>query len=374
MSADAVDESGREALETVRVELPERGYDILIGAGLRLRLAEFIHARLQPSQLVVVADETVMALHGRKVVAGLRAAGCETTLLGFPEGEASKCLQRVEELCDDLLALKLDRQGCLVALGGGVTGDLVGFTAAVYQRGIDFIQVPTTLLAQVDSSVGGKTGVNHPRGKNMIGAFHQPRLVVIDPEVLSSLHPEELSAGLAEVVKHGMVRDAAYFDFVDGTTARIRALESEVIRKVVADSCRIKADVVAADEREGGLRAILNFGHTFAHAYETLSGYRIAHGQAVAMGMMAACRLSELYQGLEPEVRQRLRSVLTRLGLPVRAPALAPEAVIDCIRRDKKNARGKLRFVLPTWLGNVRFVEIDDLPVVRRAIEDAARA
>ena len=279
-------------------------------------------------------------------------------------GEANKGWASLGVLFDALLGARFDRESLIVAVGGGVVGDLAGFAAAVYQRGIDFVQVPTTLLAQVDSSVGGKTGINHPMGKNMIGAFHQPRLVVVDVDTLRTLPARELSAGLAEVIKHGAVADAEYFDSVARDLPSLRALDAEALAAAVARSCEIKASVVERDEREGGLRAILNFGHTFGHAIEAGLGYgQWLHGEAVGAGMVMAADLSCRLGLLDGSAAARLREVVAAAGLPVRGPAWSTRRYLELMSIDKKAQRGTPRFVLLERIGSAQIRKAPNEPL-----------
>ncbi len=358
--------------ESIRVALGAHPYNILLTDDLD-ELGRAMAPLLAPSRTIVIVDATVAGLYGEAALASLRAAGLVADLITFPAGEESKCLDQAMRLYDALVDRRADRRSAVVALGGGVTGDLAGFVAATFMRGIPYVQVPTTVLAQVDSSVGGKTGVNHPRGKNLIGAFHQPRLVYSDLTTLRSLPAEELRNGMAEVIKHGVIRDAAYFDYVEAHASEIKALDMPVLYRVIGGSCRIKAAVVAADEREAGLRAILNFGHTAAHAIETLTGYgRYGHGEAVAMGMTVANRLGTDLLGFPHEQAQRVEAALRALGLRTRFPDLDADTVVEAMFGDKKAQAGTLRFVLPEAIGTVRVVPVTDLNAIRRAI-DAAR-
>ncbi|MBN2711740.1 MAG: 3-dehydroquinate synthase, partial [Planctomycetes bacterium] len=253
-------------MKCYRTELGDRSYDILIGPGLIEDLGQKIKATLSPSKVCIITDANVGAHYGKKVRDSLKAAGYEADIITVPPGEDSKSISRLTLIYDELLTRKLDRKSCIIALGGGVVGDLAGFAAATYMRGIPFVQVPTSMLAMVDSSNGGKTGINHPLGKNMIGSFHQPSMVVIDTDTLKTLPKAELLSGLAEVIKHGMIRDREYLELVDGNAQSILDLESGIIESVIHGSCVIKGTVVTEDEREGGIRALLNFGHTFGHA------------------------------------------------------------------------------------------------------------
>ena len=350
-------------MREVTVSLGERSYPILVGAGLLADCAPL--ATLASGRMVaVVTDSNVAALHARPVVAALRAHAASVAEVVLPAGEAHKTWDTLNRIFDALLAARFDRDALIVAVGGGVVGDMAGFAAAVYQRGIDFVQVPTTLLAQVDSSVGGKTGINHPLGKNMIGAFHQPRLVVIDVATLATLPDRELSAGLAEVVKHGAIADAAYFEAVAAALPALRAKDPAALADAVARSCEIKASVVERDEREGGLRAILNFGHTFGHAIEAGLGYgEWLHGEAVGAGMVMAADLSRRLGLVDDASVRRLREVVEAAGLPVRGPAWPAARYVELMSVDKKAKQGTPRFVLLDGLGRATVRKVPDAPL-----------
>jgi 3-dehydroquinate synthase len=291
-----------------------------------------------------------------------------------PDGERAKGWETLQRVFDALLAARCGRDTLLVALGGGVVGDLAGFAAAVYQRGIDFVQVPTTLLAQVDSSVGGKTAINHPRGKNMIGAFHQPRAVIADLATLDSLPERELRAGIAEVIKHGLALDAAFFQWLEQNIDKLLARDRGALAHAVRRSCELKAAIVAADEREAGARALLNLGHTFGHAIEAGTGYGAwLHGEAVATGMVMAAELSLKMKLLEKGDVARVRALVSRAGLPVKAPALRPEEMLALMSVDKKAARGKLRFVVLQAIGEARLRGDADEKALRDVIVAAAQ-
>jgi 3-dehydroquinate synthase len=310
---------------------------------------------------LVITDENVAPI-ARPYMAGLEGVGITPALAVIPAGECSKTLDRAIDLYDELIKIRADRHTTVVALGGGVVGDLAGFVAATFARGLPLLMIPTTLLAQVDSAVGGKVGVNHPRCKNIIGAFHQPAGVWVDTATLDSLPPREIRCGLAEVVKYGMILDAHFFHELETQADAISARRPDALRRVVAQSCRLKAEVVTHDEREEtGLRAVLNYGHTIGHAIEAVSGYDgdYRHGEAVAVGMVAEARLAERMGWLDPAVSGRLSALLDRFGLPVSAPGLAADALLDAMSRDKKNQKGKTRFVLPHGVGRV---ELTDLP------------
>lgn len=360
---------------TIRVALgsapgaADRSYDIAIGRGLIAGAAPFLTERVKAKHAVVITDSGVTA-HAQRVAAALTAGNLRYDVLTVPAGEASKSLAEAERLWNELVALKADRTTAIVAVGGGVVGDLAGFVAASFARGLDFLQIPTTLLAQVDSSVGGKTGVNLPAAKNIVGAFWQPRGVLIDLDVLATLPEREYRSGLAEVVKYGVILDAAFFEYLEQHADELAARDAAALEHVIARSCRLKADVVEKDERElTGLRAVLNYGHTFCHAIETVSGYgTYLHGEAVAIGMMCASRLAESLGRIGPDVTGRQRELLVRLGLPTEVTGLDHEALLAAMARDKKVEHGKLRFVLPSRLGHVELVSGVDPVLVRRAM------
>ncbi len=338
-------------MRTLIVALGERSYPIHIGEGILTRCGELLPA-LPSRRAVVVTNPIVAALHLDVLQAALFAAGISNEVIVVPEGETHKDWATLYEVHTRLLELGAERSTTLIALGGGVIGDLAGFAAATYQRGIPLIQIPTTLLAQVDSSVGGKTAVNHPLGKNMIGAFHQPRAVISDTAMLSTLPDREYIAGIAEVIKCGAIRDLALFEWLEANVDRLLGRDSEAIAHAVMESCRIKADIVAADERENGERALLNFGHTFGHAIETAAGYGSwLHGEAVAAGMVLASRLSVHTAGLSVDGAERLRALVERARLPTAAPSLGSDAWLVLMSRDKKVEDGAMRFVLLETLG-----------------------
>jgi 3-dehydroquinate synthase len=337
-------------MQRLSVDLAGRPYDIHIGSGLLDRLAEFV-GPLAPSRLLIVTDPRVGALYGERAARAL-APIAPTASFGLAGGEAGKDLRAVEAVLDALFAHGADRRSVLVALGGGVVGDIAGFAAAIYMRGIRFVQVPTTLLAQVDSSVGGKTGVNHPRGKNLIGAFHQPEAVVADTDTLRTLPARELSAGLAEVLKHGLLADEGYFDRVVAALPRLRACEAEPLTEAIFRSCQIKAAIVARDERESGERALLNLGHTFGHAIEALTGFeRWLHGEAVGCGLCLAADLSQRVGLIGLADVAKVEGAVAAAGLPTRIAGLSTAAAIDSMRGDKKSEAGTIRFVLLERLG-----------------------
>jgi 3-dehydroquinate synthase len=352
--------------EHVYVALGDRAYEIEIGTGNLPRLGIFVDARLRPSHAVVISDANVENPHAQHAAESLVAAGMVVDVLIVEAGETSKSIEVADYLWQKLVELSADRKTVVVAVGGGVIGDLAGFVAATYARGLPLVQVPTTLLAQVDSSVGGKVGVNLPGAKNMVGAFWQPRGVLIDTAVLATLPDREYRAGLAEVVKYGVILDAEFFGWLEKHIDQINGRDETALRHIVARCCRLKADVVEKDERElTGMRAVLNYGHTFCHAFETLTGYeQLLHGEAVSMGMICAARLARRLGRVDDSFVERQRSLLESLRLPTQAPKLDAEDVLSVMSRDKKAEHGRLRFVLPTRLGHVELVgEISALDV-----------
>ena len=338
-------------MPTLTVALAERSYPIHIGAGLLARAGELLTSP-RPARAIIVTNPVVAAHHLAPLQAALSRSGvrCEAVLV--PDGEMHKDWTTLYDVHTRLIELGAERSTLLVALGGGVIGDLAGFAAATYQRGMPLLQVPTTLLAQVDSSVGGKTAVNHPLGKNMIGAFHQPSAVIIDTTTLSTLPEREYVAGLAEVIKYGAACDRPFFEWLEANVDRVLARDAGAIAQAVLESCRIKAEVVARDEREAGERAILNFGHTFGHAIEAATGYGTwLHGEAIAAGMVLAASLSLRASGLNVDDANRLKRLIDRAGLPVAPPALGFDRWMELMSRDKKAESGAMRFVLLKALG-----------------------
>ncbi len=351
-----------ERMEPVRVNLGERSYDIRFANGSG-SFTDFIRLSVPRARLALVVADANTEAHARTICDSLQHLNCKTGLAIVPSGESTKSLTEFGKLLDALADLPADRQTLVVAVGGGVVGDLAGFAASAYNRGLPLIMIPTTLLSMVDSSVGGKTGINHPKGKNLIGAFHQPSGVWIDPKFLATLPDREFRSGLAEVVKYGVILDAEFFAWQEAHAEAILAREEAAIAYLVARSCRLKADVVEKDEREEtGLRAILNYGHTFAHAFETLGGYGSwLHGEAVAAGMICASRLAEKLGRITSDVTERQVQLLTKFQLPLASkPEWTADALIAIMRRDKKASAGRLRFVLPSCLGHVELV--DDVP------------
>lgn len=342
--------SAMDSVRHVPVQLSGRAYDIHIGRNLIAALGDRI-APLRPTSVLVVSDPTVAALYMERALASLRPLA-RTDAFVLHATEAGKDLGSASQVIDALVAARADRRSVLVALGGGVVGDIAGFAAAIYMRGIRFVQVPTTLLAQVDSSVGGKTGVNHGAGKNLIGAFHQPSVVVADTEVLRTLPPRELSAGLAEILKHGLLADAEYFAQVEALTPRLVGRDVDALGGVIARSCEIKAAIVARDELESGDRALLNLGHTFGHAIEAMAGYgRWLHGEAVGCGLCLAADLSRRLGLVEAGDVARVERAVAAAGLPTRIEGFARTTALATMRGDKKAAAGQIRFVLLARIG-----------------------
>lgn len=343
-------------MRELTVALGERSYPILIGPGIYTD-ARLFAPHLSGTRVVVVTNETVAPLYLVPLSAALRAAKFTVTEIVLPDGEAFKNTATLEQIYDVLMRERCDRSTTMIALGGGVIGDMCGYAAATYQRGIPFIQVPTTLLAQVDSSVGGKTGINHALGKNMIGAFWQPKLVIADTNTLKTLPPRELSAGLAEVIKYGLIRDYAFFEWLEGNMDLLMECDSAALTYAIERSCANKAEVVAGDERETakeGGRALLNLGHTFGHAIETGLGYgQWLHGEAVAAGTLMAVRLSLRLGWLTGADLERISALYRRAGLPLNAPRLGATKYLDLMGHDKKNVGGRLRLVLLRKIGKV---------------------
>ena len=342
----------------VSVGLGDRSYPIHITPGILDRVGDDLKERDIARRYAVVSDAYVADLYGKRLLHSLAQVGIQAELLTFPRGEESKNLQTIADLASDLARRGFDRGDGLIALGGGVTGDITGFLASIYMRGIPFVQVPTTLLAQVDSSVGGKTGVDIPEGKNLVGTFYQPRAVYIDTDCLASLPHQELLGGLAEVIKYGVIRDERFFGYLEEHRQEVLALDREVISRVIARCCEIKARVVEEDEREGGLRRILNFGHTLGHAIEAASGFRIIHGLAIAMGMRAAADLAVRCGLLDAEEAGRIRELLVAYGMPVQVPPeLDRDEIRSYLQTDKKTMAGRVFFVLPEAIGRVRITD-----------------
>src|SRR5262245_36000342 len=341
----------------VPVQLEPRSYSDVVEAGARTTVGDRLRALGVGSRVAQVSDDGIMRLYGKGVADSLRAAGFAVTLVDVPEGEAAKTLAVAERVWDALLTAGLDRSSTVLALGGGAVGDLAGFVAATYMRGMNFVQLPTTVLAQVDASIGGKTAIDHPLAKNLIGAFYQPRLVIADPATVRTLPARDYRSGLAEIVKHGVVLDGEYFADLEADTAALVARDLPVLERVIGGSCRLKAAVVERDEREAELRFVLNYGHTIGHALEAASGYATyTHGEAVALGMAGEARLACRLGLADAQTLERQERLLSVLGLPIRMRPLDSSAVLSAMRRDKKGRDGRLPFVLAPTIGSFRIV------------------
>ncbi|NCS77735.1 MAG: 3-dehydroquinate synthase [Microcystis aeruginosa K13-07] len=340
----------------IPVNLPDRSYNILIEKGSLANLGAEMSRLSLGKKVLLVSNPEIFEYYGQIAVNSLEKAGFTVSTHLIPAGENYKTLDSIAEVYDSALAHRLERSSTMVALGGGVIGDMTGFAAATWLRGVNFVQVPTTLLAMVDASIGGKTGVNHPQGKNLIGAFYQPKLVLIDPSVLKSLPVREFRAGMAEVIKYGVIWDAELFKQLEDSDnlASFSQIDGELLQTIITKSCQAKADVVIKDEKEAGLRAILNYGHTIAHGIESLTGYtKINHGEAVAMGMVAAGAIAvKLGMWTEAE-NQRQTALIAKSGLETQIPPLNPDQMIETLTADKKVKDGKVRFILPTAIGQV---------------------
>lgn len=354
-------------LETLSVNLGSRAYKILIGANLIHQLGARLKPLLPGKQVAIVSNTVVAPLYMEPLEAALREHGFSTLPIVLPDGESHKDFHHLQKIFDILIHNRFERSATLLALGGGVVGDMTGFAAATFLRGVPFVQIPTTLLSQVDASVGGKTGINHPLGKNLIGAFYQPRLVAIDVETLKTLSQRERLAGLAEVIKYGIIWDTAFFQQLEQEMAGVLRLEQTLLIQTIRTCCAIKAQIVAGDEHEAesGNRALLNFGHTFGHAIETLAGYgQILHGEAVAIGMVMAAHLSEQMGLCMAGDATRIRLLLQRAGLPVYAPRFPVAHYLEAMTRDKKVVGGTIRFILMDRIGHAtmrRDVPLDRL-------------
>ncbi len=359
----------------VKVDLGTRSYEVVVESGVLPSAGAEIASVCRGRTALVVTEPAVGKLYAGDVLESLRAAGFQAFVAEIPGGEECKTLQTVSAVYDRLLDARIDRGGVLVTLGGGVVGDLGGFAAATYLRGIDFVQIPTTLLAQVDASVGGKVGVDLPQGKNLVGAFYQPKRVIIDPDVLATLPRREFAGGLAELIKHGIIFDESLFAFLGAHTSELLTLDRDVLEQSISRSCEIKAEVVTRDERESGLRAILNFGHTVGHGIETATGYaKYSHGEAVAIGMVTAAIISEALGIARMPVVSEVARALSAVGLPI-APDrdIDVDSVIRAMSYDKKVVFGKLRFVLLAAIGQVEISEKVTDKDVRSALGEQSR-
>jgi 3-dehydroquinate synthase len=360
-------------MKTLHVDLASRSYPIYIGTDLLEQKALFEPHLKSSTTVFIVSNTTVAPLYAKTLTNTLSQLGKTVRLLELPDGESYKDWQHLQLIFDELLAHGADRQSMIIALGGGVVGDMAGFGAASFMRGIRFIQVPTTLLAQVDSSVGGKTGINHPLGKNMIGAFHQPVAVIADLNTLRTLPARELSAGLAEVIKHGAIADADFLDWIEGNTSALLACDTDAMAHAVLRSCEIKSAVVSADEREGGIRATLNFGHTFGHAIESGLGYgEWLHGEAVGCGMVMAADLSARLGHIGQADAQRLKQMIEAMRLPIVPPKLGTERFMELMQVDKKTEAGQIRYITLGSIGAARIQQVPDATVIETLVATGA--
>lgn len=360
-------------MKTLHVDLASRSYPIYIGTNLLEQPALFEPHLKSSSTVFIVSNTTVAPLYAKTLMNTLSQLGKTVRLLELPDGESFKDWQHLQLIFDELLAHGADRQSMIIALGGGVVGDMAGFGAASFMRGIRFIQVPTSLLAQVDSSVGGKTGINHPLGKNMIGAFHQPVAVIADLNTLRTLPPRELSAGLAEVIKHGAIADADFLDWIEANTSALLACDTDAMAHAVLRSCEIKSAVVSADEREGGIRATLNFGHTFGHAIESGLGYgEWLHGEAVGCGMVMAADLSTRLGHISKADAQRLKRIIASMHLPIAPPKLGSQRFMELMQVDKKTEGGQIRYITLGSIGAARIQQVPDATVIETLLATGA--
>jgi len=362
--------STNDSKRVYRVDLADRSYDIHIEPGCLDGLGKAMRGLFPAAgRCLIVSNEVVAPLYLERVRQSMQASGWDTSTCILDDGEQSKTLASWNGILDAMMLAKLSRGEPVIALGGGVVGDMTGFAAASYRRGIPYVQVPTTLLAQVDSSVGGKTAINHPHGKNMIGAFYQPALVWIDPQVLNTLAPRELRAGIAELIKYGLIRDVDFFTYLQDQMDALLSLDASTVAEVVYTSCRHKAEVVMADETEQGVRALLNLGHTFGHAIESMTHYtQHLHGEAVALGTLMAARLSSQLGYVPTNVEQTIRELYQRCGLPVDIPVFSADAWLDAMGHDKKNVGRRIRFVLLKQIGDAFVAEDVDEGSVRELI------
>jgi len=346
-------------MNTLTVDLGSRSYKIFIEEQLLDKAGSSIDSLLATRRAAIITNTTIAPLYAGRLATALTASGFETSIIELPDGEQFKTLDRIHGMYSEMLAAGLDRQSVLIALGGGVVGDMTGFAAATFMRGIDFIQIPTTLLAQVDSSVGGKTGVNLTEGKNLIGSFHQPRIVLIDPQVLTTLDIRELQSGTSEVIKTAIIRDASFFEFLEQNIQGIATCDMAVLQHIIATCCRTKAAIISEDETEQGIRAFLNFGHTIGHAIETLTRYETyTHGEAVAIGMAAISHLSSKLGFCSLNDANRIVALIQRAGLPTTLPSFSPEDYCAAILKDKKKTADIIKIVFLKQIGEVFLREI----------------
>jgi 3-dehydroquinate synthase len=359
-------------MHKIRVQLENYGYDIVVGSGIIAQMSSLLAPLVEPTRVLIVTDPSVGRLYGDAVRRALEPLGREVLTETIPEGENQKNMRTAEKLLDRMAEARLDRKSLLVSLGGGVVGDVAGFAAAIFMRGIPYVQAPTTLLAQVDSSIGGKVGVDHPLAKNLIGAFYQPLLVCTDPAALASLPEEHVRNGMAEIIKYGVIADESLFGLLERHSESLRTLDGGLLEDVIRRCCQIKTRIVQQDVRETtGIRSILNYGHTIGHAIESATGYtRFSHGEAISIGMMAAAKIARTMKLIPEEAERRQEKLLSAAGLPVRMQGIEKRSVIEATRLDKKAAGGKVRFVLPMAIGRV--VVKDNIPsgTIEQALDE----
>jgi 3-dehydroquinate synthase len=357
----------------ITVEIPQQSYEVAIAPAGLTHLGNWLQPLNLGKKALLVSNPAIFKRYGETILDSLTAAGFQVVSCILPPGERYKTPASIQKIYDAALAHRLERSSTIVALGGGVIGDMAGFAAATWLRGINFVQVPTSLLAMVDASIGGKTGVNHPQGKNLIGAFHQPRFVLIDPQTLSTLPPREFRAGMAEVIKYGIIWDTDLFEQLEAAKRldQQRYVSAELLQTILTRSCQAKAHVVSQDEKEAGLRAILNYGHTIGHAVESLTGYRVVnHGEGVAIGMVAAGQIAVELGLWDQASTDRQRQLIEKAGLPTQLPAgLDIEAILDALQTDKKVKAGKVRFVLPTKIGAAIVTDQADSSAIRKVLK-----
>jgi len=360
-------------MDKIRVKLGERSYDICIGSNIIGKIGAKLKSLNSIPKTAIISNPTVYGLYGKKVLNSIKSSGFDAVPVIIPDGERYKDVSIVQKIYGELLRHRLDRKSALIALGGGVIGDITGFVASTYMRGIAYMQIPTTLLAQVDSSVGGKTGVNHKLGKNMIGSFYQPKLVWIDIDTLKTLPQKEVFAGLAEVIKYGVIWDARLFAFLENNRDKILRLDKKSLTHIIKCSCEIKAAVVSKDEREAGLRAILNYGHTIGHAIETATGYKkYLHGEALAIGMHTEARLAERLGIVSEKSVRKIKSLIDSYGLPSETPSkINLKSMMSSMQLDKKAVAGELKFILPERIGKVRIQKGIKEGLIREALKTA---
>ena len=355
-------------MRKVKVRLGSHSYEIQIGSGLLTQTGQQLKGIGFGDKLVIITDPTVKSLYGHILKQHLTSGGFKVALLLVPEGEDQKSLETAGRLYDELSNFHAERTTPILALGGGVIGDVAGFVAATYMRGVPLIQMPTTLLAQSDSSIGGKVAVNHGQLKNKIGAFYHPRLTISDISTLKTLSPRELCDGLAEIIKHGVILDGEFFSYLEENLDKIESFDAQVQERVVSCSAKIKAEVIAEDERDLGLRNILNYGHTIGHAIESVSDFKVQHGEAVAIGMLVEARISNKLGILDKNEVIRLRNLITRAGLPTEIPSLKVKRIIQAMKHDKKILKGKIRFILPKSIGNGFITDEVGTPLIEEAL------